>query len=163
MKFSCIVSQRVAAVVSRQQQRCELQRHCCCSIASDNVAIVATLVRSTSVRLSSDSRRTIRSSPVVLRPLPSCVLLLPRRCCYNNGAAVLRRCCCSDGTVVLLLQRWRCGATVLRCCDVAATMMALRLKFLFFFLLDNFRRENESEKEKKERDSKPISRLYWLA
>jgi hypothetical protein len=38
------------------------------------------------------------------------------------------------------------------------------LKFLFvFFLLDSFKRENESEKEKKERDSKPVSRLYWLA
>ncbi len=66
------------------------------------------------------------------------MLLLLRLCYYDSAVAVTTRC----GTVV-------------------AT--ALRLKFLFFFLLDNFRRENESEKEKKEQDSKPISRLYWLA
>jgi hypothetical protein len=64
--------------------------------------------------------------------------------CGTIGAAIaatlLLRCyCCSDGVVTL----W--------------------LKFLFFFLFDNFKRENESEKKKKERDSKPISWLYWLA
>jgi hypothetical protein len=46
---------------------------------------------------------------------------------------------------VLLLQRWCCGTIA---------------EIFVFFLLDNFRRENESEKEKKEQDSKPVSRLY---
>jgi hypothetical protein len=32
-----------------------------------------------------------------------------------------------------------------------------------FFVLESFRRENESEKEKKEQDLKPVSWLYWLA
>jgi hypothetical protein len=89
--------------------------------------------------------------------LPRCyynviVVVAPLRCC---DAAVLR--CCN--TAVLR----RCGTAVLQryCCSDGVA--ALRLKFLFFFLLDSFRRENESEKEKKERDSKPVSRLYWLA
>jgi hypothetical protein len=34
---------------------------------------------------------------------------------------------------------------------------------LIFFLLDSVKREKESKKERKERDSKPVSRLYWLA
>jgi hypothetical protein len=36
-------------------------------------------------------------------------------------------------------------------------------KFLFFFLLNNFKRKKKSEKERKERDSKPVFPLYWLA
>jgi len=51
----------------------------------------------------------------------------------------------------------------MRCGAVVAVVATLRLKFLFFFLLDSFRRKNESEKKKKGRDSKPVSQLYWLA
>ncbi len=61
------------------------------------------------------------------------------RCC-NDGAATAQCCCC------VALQWWRYG-----------------WKKIVFFLLESFRRENESEKEKKERDSKPVSQLYWLA
>jgi hypothetical protein len=49
-----------------------------------------------------------------------------------------------------LVQQWRWG-------------VAAKFFIFLFFLLDSIRRENESEKEKKERNSKPISRLYWLA
>ncbi len=69
----------------------------------------------------------------------------------------------------------RCDAVVVRRCDAAATMVlwhccysdgAVAKYYLFiylFFVLESFRRENESEKEKKEQDLKLVSRLYWLA
>jgi hypothetical protein len=59
----------------------------------------------------------------------------------------------------LLLQRWRYGVALAWHCSYNGVAVdarhccctTLRLNFFFaFFLLDNFRRENESEKEKKE-------------
>jgi len=115
-----------------------LLRRCCCH----GVAIGATLL------------------------LERATALLVQRCCWS----VLRRYCCNivigaryDATAAtFLLQHATTLMLPRRCyCNGAA---ALRLKFLvFFYLLDSFRRENESEKEKKEQDSKPVSRLYWLA
>jgi hypothetical protein len=64
--------------------------------------------------------------------------------------------------MLVLSRRYCCNSDGVAARN-AATVAALRLKFLFFILLDSFRRENESEKEKKERDLKPVSRLYWLA
>jgi len=84
------------------------------------------------------------------------LLLLQRCCCCGVVAAalLLMRCACCNVAVgarygvAAATVLWRCGAAV---------------EIFCFFLLDNFRRENECEKEKKERDSKLVSRLYWLA
>jgi Na+-transporting NADH:ubiquinone oxidoreductase subunit NqrF len=88
LSWSCQVEKKNSAAAQLQQQRSELQRHHCCSIASDNVVIIATLVRPTSVRFSSDDSfkpcRPARLSSyvfvilryVVLRTvLPSCLFI----------------------------------------------------------------------------------------
>jgi hypothetical protein len=72
-----------------------------------------------------------------------------------------------------LLPWWHCGVVAAItamalmhcwCRGVAiATRYGVAAEIFVFFLLDNFKRENESEKEKKERNSKPVSQLYWLA
>jgi hypothetical protein len=61
----------------------------------------------------------------------------------RNGAVLWCGAATRNGAVL-----WRCGSDL--------------RNFLFFLnlLLDSFKREKEGEKKRKERDSKPVSRLY---
>jgi len=88
--------------------------------------------------------------PVVMRPIITAMLLL-QWCCGAIGTAMALR-CCSAVVAAMVLRRccYNDGAARLRRCYYNDGVVALWLNFILFFLLNSFRRENESEKEKRE-------------
>jgi len=87
--------------------------------------------------------------------------------------ATLQRCCCdavaardNDGKQHTM-QRWQVALVLATTTSRAALLCSdgrwPAPKFLFFFYSIVSKREREQDKEKRDRGSKPISRLCWLA